>query len=123
MKIRTIAITVTTILLLSITGLVLASQRTRQPKLTRKQAEQVALERAPGRAKSAELENEKGALVWSFDILTADGGITEVLVNADTGSIVEVSRESVANEKAEAREEDHLLLRISFIFIARNIQN
>ncbi len=105
MKIRTIAITVTTILLLSITGLVLASQRTRQPKLTRKQAEQVALERAPGRAKSAELENEKGALVWSFDILTADGGITEVLVNADTGSIVEVSRESVANEKAEAREE------------------
>lgn len=77
--------------------------------ISKARAEQIALEKAPGgKIRSAELEHEKGALVWSFDILrpgTRD--ITEVLVNTHTGAVLEVTTESPAREHAEARAEAH----------------
>ncbi len=52
--------------------------------------------------KSAELEKEKGTLVWSFDIANEKGGgITEVLVSAIDGHVVETKAETA---KAEAKE-------------------
>jgi uncharacterized membrane protein YkoI len=64
------------------------------------QAEQVALAKEAGSIKQKELEQEKGRLIYSFDIQTKDG-IREVNVDALTGNVVEDSPESAANEAKE----------------------
>jgi uncharacterized membrane protein YkoI len=77
----------------------------RQTKLTRAQAEKIALERAHGgTVKSGELEREKKHLVWSFDIASAKSrDITEVLVDAINGQIISVQTETPRDQAAEAR--------------------
>ena len=77
------------------------------PKISRQQATATALAAAPGsKVASTELEHEKGADVWSFDLKTpGQRGATEVLVNADTGAIVSRSLESPAKEASEAKAE------------------
>jgi uncharacterized membrane protein YkoI len=69
------------------------------------QAGKIALARVPhGTIKSAEIENERGKLVWSFDIATpGTADITEVLVNAKTGAIVTVNKETPTQQAAEAK--------------------
>jgi len=60
----------------------------------------IALAKAntPGRIVKAELENEDGALIYSFDIaVTGQEGITEVHVDAQTGAIVKVEHEEGAD--------------------------
>lgn len=83
----------------------IAFAKTETPKLTRAQAQKVALAKAPGTVESAELEKEHGKLVWSFDIRTSKTGITEILVNAKDGSIVAVQHETPAKEAAEKAKE------------------
>jgi uncharacterized membrane protein YkoI len=86
----------------------IAFAKTDTPKLTRAQAQKIALAKAPGTVESAELEKEHGKLVWSFDIKTSRTDITEVLVNANDGSIVAVEHETPAKEAAEkAKEKKH----------------
>ena len=77
------------------------------PKISKAQAEKTALEKAPGgKIKSSELEHEKEALVWSFDItMPGTRDITEVLVNADTGAVVDVSKETPKQQRAEQQED------------------
>ena len=54
------------------------------------------------KVKEAELEQEKGLLIWSFDIATkGTKDITEVQVDAKTGAIVSVTTESAADEAKE----------------------
>ena len=75
----------------------------KQAKISKTQAEQIALAKVPdGKIQAAEIENEHNALVWSFDI-TKPGtkDITEVLVNAKTGKIVDIS---VENQNDQAKE-------------------
>lgn len=76
-----------------------------QAKLSQAQAQEIALGKAPnGTVKSAELEKEKGRLVWSFDITTpGTENVTEVLVDAVTGSVVSMEIETPAKEAGEAR--------------------
>lgn len=76
-----------------------------QPKISKEQAQQTALAKAPGgTVKEAELEKEKGKLIWSFDIAAPDSkDITEVNVDAITGDVVNVEHETT---KAEAKEKD-----------------
>jgi len=51
----------------------------------------------------AELEKENGKLVWSFDISKpGTSTITEVMVDAVTGSIVSIEQESAKDQKKEA---------------------
>ena len=51
---------------------------------------------------SEEIENERNALVWSFDMVkTGSKNVTEVLVNAKTGKIVDVSTETPADQAKE----------------------
>lgn len=83
----------------------IAFARTETPKLTRAQAQKIALAKAPGTIESAELEKEHGKLVWSFDIRTSKTGITEILVNANDGAIVAVQHETPAKEAAEKAQE------------------
>ena len=83
------------------------AQLTRQAVIKKTQAQRIALARVPhGTIKSAEIENEHGKLVWSFDIATpGTPDITEVLVNAKNGAIISVSKENPAQQAAEAKGE------------------
>jgi len=77
----------------------------RQAKLTKEQAQEIALKRAPGTVESGELEREHGKLVYSFDIRNSKGTIDEVQVSAINGKIVRVEHENKKQEAAEKRKE------------------
>ena len=74
-----------------------------QAKITKEQAQKTALAKAPGGAvKEAELEKEKGRLIWSFDIVTPGSkNLTEVGVDAITGDVVAVATETPEQHKKE----------------------
>jgi hypothetical protein len=74
------------------------------PKLSKKQAQAIALKLHPGKVKSAELEKEKDIQMYSFDILTREG-VREVGIDADSGKVVEDSVESPADEAKEKADE------------------
>jgi uncharacterized membrane protein YkoI len=76
-----------------------------EAKITEAQARATALARVPlGTVKSAELEREHGRLVWSFDIAQPSvKGVTEILVDARTGKIASLKKESPAEEAKEAK--------------------
>jgi hypothetical protein len=76
-------------------------------KISKKEAEKIALAKVPhGKIKEAELEEENGKLIWSFDIATPHSkDITEVHVNAVTGEIVSVEKETPAGQKKEKQKE------------------
>jgi len=77
-----------------------------QAKITKEQAQEIALQRASGTVESGELEREHGKLVYSFDIRNSKGTIDEVQVSAITGKIVRVEHETKAQEEAEKRQEE-----------------
>lgn len=84
-------------LVLSVTGLYAAEK----PKISMRKAKAIALKQVPnGKIQSAELENEGGKLIYSFDI-KGGSGITEVNVDAINGKVVAVQNESPAKEAAE----------------------
>ena len=74
-----------------------------EAKVTKPEAEKIALTRAPnGTIKEGELEKEKGRLIWSFDIATPDSkDITEVQVDAQSGQVVSVEKETPKQEVKE----------------------
>lgn len=59
-----------------------------------------------GRIEAVELENEKGKLIYSYE-LKAPGrsGVEEVNVDAKTGQVVSAEHESMKTEKKEAAQE------------------
>ena len=74
-------------------------------KVSRADAERTALAKVPGGTiKEGELEKEKGKLIWSFDITTPGSKeITEVAVDAITGDVVAVDKETPAQEAKEQK--------------------
>jgi len=79
-----------------------------QATVTKSEAKKVALAEVKKRGlhhakiKESELEQEKGVLIWSFDIATkGTKDITEVQVDAKTGAIVSVTTESARDEAKE----------------------
>jgi uncharacterized membrane protein YkoI len=75
-------------------------------KISKEDAQKTALARVPnGTVQEAELEKEHGKVIWSFDIAVPDSkDISEVGVDAVTGEVVSVEKESPeeqAREKAE----------------------
>lgn len=81
------------------------AQLAAQAKVRESEAKRIALKQVPsGSIKTAEIENEKGHLVWSFDISKpGTRNITEVLVDAKTGRIVSISKENPAQQVAEEK--------------------
>ena len=79
------------------------SQFASRAKITRTQAEATALKRAPGgTVREAELEEEHGKLVWSFDIARpGTRNLTEVHVDAITGKVIATEIETPEHEAAE----------------------
>jgi hypothetical protein len=74
-------------------------------KIGMKRARQIAMQHASGKIKSSELEKEKGRWIYSFDIRNNKGTITEVNIDAFSGKVVGVEKESVKKEAAEDRNE------------------
>ena len=74
-----------------------------QAKITKAEAKKIALAKVPnGKVKEAELEEEKGKLIWSFDIKTKGSkDITEVNIDAITGDVVGVEHETPEQQKNE----------------------
>jgi uncharacterized membrane protein YkoI len=76
-------------------------------KISEDSARVIALKAVPGSTvKAAEIEKEKGKLIWSFD-LTIKGkkGVEEVQVDAMTGKMLGREHESDAVEAKEAKDE------------------
>ena len=79
-----------------------------QAKITEDSARVIAMAKVPAGSKinEAELEHEKGTVVWSFDIrVPGKTGVEEVLVSAIDGHVVSQSHESADAEKAEQAKE------------------
>ena len=76
----------------------------KQAKITKAEAEQIALAKVShGIVKSAEIEKEKGHLVWSLDIAQpGTHDITECLIDAKTGKIISTQTESPRDQAKEA---------------------
>lgn len=79
----------------------------RQATVTETAARKTALARVPrGTVQAVELEREGGHLQYSYDIKVARRpGITEVNVDARSGKVIDVHRESAKDEAREARQE------------------
>ena len=70
-------------------------------------AQKVALSQVPhGRVREAEIEQNKGTLVYSYDIKApGKSGVDEVLVDAKTGAVVSKTHETAAAEAKEMASE------------------
>jgi peptidase YpeB-like protein len=78
-----------------------------EAKISKADAQVTALSQVPnGTVKEAELEKEKGKLIWSFDVSTpGTTDITEVNVDAITGKVVSKEIEKAEDEAKEAKGE------------------
>ena len=93
------------ILLLVTTGLVPITSDAQTKRIGMKRATQIATKRIHGRVKSSELEKEKGRWIYSFDISTGKGKITEVNVDAYSDKIIGIEHESAKKEADENKME------------------
>ena len=77
------------------------------PSISMQAARARALALVPnGTIRSAELERERGRLIYSFDIdIPHQPGVEEVQISATTGRLVSRTHESPAAEHREARAE------------------
>jgi len=77
-------------------------------KVSKEDATKTALAKAPGgTVKECEIEEEDGKLVWSFDITMPDTkDITEVLVDATSGTVVSVEKETPEDQAKEKHEDE-----------------
>jgi uncharacterized membrane protein YkoI len=84
-----------------------AAQLEAQARITKAEAQKIALARVPGGTiKEGEIEKEKGKVIWSFDIATpGTKDITEVNVDAMTGAVIDVSKETAADQAKEKKED------------------
>ena len=77
-------------------------------RISRADAEKTVLAKVPGgKILEGELEEEKGKLIWSFDIsMPGSKNITEVQVNALTGEVVSVDIETPAQQEKEKKDKE-----------------
>ena len=78
-----------------------------QAKITKAEAQKIALDKVPGGTiKEGDIEKENGKLLWSFDIATpGTKDITEVQVDAMTGAVLDIAKETVADQEKEKKED------------------
>ncbi len=84
-----------------------AEDPARQAAISQEVAARTALEKIPGgKIQSAELERERGRLVWSFDItIPGSPNVAEIQVDARSGKIVSNRIETPAEQAREAAAE------------------
>ncbi|MBI5777146.1 MAG: PepSY domain-containing protein, partial [Nitrospirae bacterium] len=77
-----------------------AVELSKTAKVTIEQAVKTASEKLPGKVIEAELEKKHGKGVWEVEIVGADGKVTEVHVDADTGAVIDMEEKS-AHKKSK----------------------
>lgn len=65
------------------------------------QAIKTASEKTPGTVVEAELEKKHGKTVWEVEVLGADGKVTEVHIDAATGTIIDTEAKHEKKDKKE----------------------
>lgn len=68
-------------------------------KVTIDQAIKTATEKVPGTVVEAELEKKHDKTVWEVEVLGADGKVTEVHIDAATGTVIDT--------EAKGKKEEH----------------
>jgi uncharacterized membrane protein YkoI len=78
-----------------------------QAKITKAEAQKIALAKVPGGTiKEGGIEEENGKVLWSFDIATpGTKDNTEVQVDAMTGAVLGIAKETVADQQKEEKED------------------
>ena len=71
--------------------------------LSEQEAVDIATAEANGTVGEVELESENGTPVYEVELVTANGGETEVAVHADDGTVLEVETE---DEESEMEDEE-----------------
>ncbi len=74
-------------------------------KIGMKRAKEIASQQVQGTFKSSELEKENGKWIYSFDMLTKEGKIMEVEIDAYSGAVIAVDEETPEKEAAEKAQE------------------
>jgi uncharacterized membrane protein YkoI len=63
-------------------------------RITKQQAQEIALQRVPGRVLHVDMDLENGVLVYEVFILTANNRIFEVEILAKSGKIIKIEQEN-----------------------------
>jgi hypothetical protein len=75
-------------------------------KVTIDQAIKTATDKVQGKVIEAELEKEDEKLVWEVEIVGADGKVSELYVDADTGALVPAGEKEAEETTAEEKKSD-----------------
>ncbi|HET9846850.1 MAG TPA: PepSY domain-containing protein [Nitrospira sp.] len=68
-------------------------------KVTAEQAIKTASEKVPGTVVEAELEKKHGKPVWEVEVFGADGTVTEVHIDAATGTVIDTEAKKEKHEQ------------------------
>ena len=68
-------------------------------KVTIDQAIKTASEKVPGTVVEAELEKKHGKTVWEVEVLGTDGNVTEVHIDAATGTVIDTEAKKDEKKK------------------------
>ena len=82
----------------AVVGTVSAQSVAEATGLTMEQAIEIARLEVPGVVQEAELEREDGMMVFEIEILSDDGQEFEIVIAADTGTVIEVDAEDDQND-------------------------
>jgi uncharacterized membrane protein YkoI len=73
-------------------------------KVTIDDAIKTASEKVPGTVVEAELEKKHDKTVWEIEVLGADGKVTEVHIDAGTGTIIDTEAKHEKHKKKDKKE-------------------
>ena len=62
-------------------------------EITEEDARKIAVAEVPGKVLEIEHEKEKGTMVYEVEIREKDGGVKEVVIDANTGAVLEIEDE------------------------------
>ena len=87
-------------------GMVSAQSVASATALPEEQIIAIALAEVPGEVTEVELENEDGILAYEVELIAADGSEMEVMINAETGEIIEIEAEDDDCDKDDDEDDD-----------------
>lgn len=70
-------------------------------KVTIHEALKTASGKVSGKVIEAELEKKASRLVWEVEVVTAEHKVMEVIIDADSGTVVNVSEQDLKHERKQ----------------------
>lgn len=75
-----------------------AADMVKAAKVTIDQAIKTASEKVPGTVIEAELEKKHDKIVWEVEVVAADGKVSEIHVDANSGAVIDVEDKKAKKE-------------------------